>query len=498
MCATLAHMDVAQIVLGVLCAGFAGGMVWAMVSRAKLLADMARRDGVGGALEGELAETRESLVRERAINDELRTEGIRLNRQIAEGEQKLVSLSERLEERSVIEARFSDAFKALSAEALKSSRAEFLEQAKPVFEAAKKEHSDLVKPIGETLAETKTKLEQIEKTRVESFTKLMTHVESVTGASAALRDETAKLTRALSKPEIRGQYGEIQLKRVAELAGMTSYCDFSEQASQRDSKGNLVRPDMIVKLPNERVIAVDAKTNTYAYLEAVNEGDVKKREEHLDRFARHVSEQAKKLSEKSYWSAWEGSPEFTVMFVPGDHFIDAALQRKPELLEMAAQRGVILASPSTLIGLLRAVAVGWHEHKLGEETKELVRLGVELHERAGTAFDYASKLGDSIRMSVDRYNSLVGSIDSRLVPTLKKFEETGAKSSKTLSELKPLDGVTRTLSAGDKPAPVVTAGKAPATLGAGAGSAGAPDSDAKPGNGAPKVHTPARQQKKNK
>ncbi|MFI4897444.1 MAG: DNA recombination protein RmuC [Phycisphaerales bacterium JB059] len=451
-------MDVAQIVLGVLCAGFAAGMIWALVSRAKLLADMARRDGVGGALEGELAETRESLVRERAINDELRTEGIRLNRQIAEAEQKLVSLSERLEERSVLEAKFSDAFKALSAEALKSSRAEFLEQAKPVFEAAKKEHSELVKPIGETLAETKAKLEQIEKSRVESFTKLMTHVESVTGASAALRDETAKLTRALSKPEIRGQYGEIQLKRVAELAGMTSYCDFTEQASQRDGKGALLRPDMIVKLPNERVIAVDAKTNTYAYLEAVNETDDKKREEHLDRFARHVAEQAKKLSDKKYWSAWEGSPEFTVMFVPGDHFIDAALQRKPELLETAAQRGVILASPSTLIGLLRAVAVGWHEHKLGEETKELIRLGVELHERAGTAFEYASKLGDSIRMSVDRYNSLVGSIDSRLVPTLRKFEETGAKSGKTLSELKPLDGVTRTLGAGEQPA----GGKQPA------------------------------------
>eukprot|EP00913_Durusdinium_trenchii_P006002 g5614.t1 len=402
-------------------------MIWAMVSRAKLLADMARRDGVGGALEGELAETRESLVRERAINDELRTEGIKLNRQIAEGEQKLISLSERLEERSVIEARFSDAFKALSAEALKSSRAEFLEQARPVFEAAKKEHTDLVKPIGDTLTATREKLEQIEKSRVESFSKLMTHVEHVTGASAALRDETAKLTRALSKPEIRGQYGEIQLKRVAELAGMTSYCDFTEQSSQRDNAGNLVRPDMIVKLPNDRVIAVDAKTNTYAYLEAVNEQDETKRNEHLDRFARHVSEQAKKLSDKKYWSAWEGSPEFVVMFVPGDHFIDAALQRRPELLETAAQRKVILASPSTLIGLLRAVAVGWHEQKLGEETKELVRLGVELHERAGTAFEYASKLGDSIRMSVDRYNNLVGSIDSRLVPTLKKFEETGAK-----------------------------------------------------------------------
>ncbi len=496
-------MDVAQIVLGVLCAGFAAGLIWAMVSRARLLADMARRDGVGGALEGELAETRESLVRERAINDELRTEGIRLNRQIAEGEQKLISLSERLEERSVIEARFSDAFKALSAEALKSSRAEFLEQARPVFEAARKEHTDLVKPIGDTLTATREKLEQIEKSRIESFTKLMTHVESVTGASAALRDETAKLTRALSKPEIRGQYGEIQLKRVAELAGMTSYCDFTEQSSQRDHAGNLVRPDMIVKLPNDRVIVVDAKTNINAYMEAVNEPDETKRNEHLDRFAKNVSEQAKKLSDKKYWSAWDGSPEFVVMFIPGDHFIDAALQRRPDLLEIAAQRNVIMASPSTLIGLLRAVAVGWHEQKLGEETKELVRLGVELHERAGAAFEHASKLGDSIRMSVDRYNNLVGSIDSRLVPTLKKFEETGAKSGKTLTELKPLDGVTRTMVAGEKLGPVVTAGTAPAALGAGSTTPPPTKPEGKPGGGTPgngssKAHVPARQQKKNK
>ena len=200
---------------------------------------------------------------------------------------------------------------------------------------------------------------------------------------------------------------------------------------------------MVVKLPNDRIIAVDAKTNTYAYIEAVNAADDAEREQHLERFARHVHEQAKKLSDKKYWSQFDGSPEFVVMFVPGDHFIDAALSRKPELIDFAAQHGVILASPSTLIGLLRAVAVGWREERLAQEARGLWELGKELHERAAVAFEHAGKLGDSIRQSVERYNRLVGSIDSRLVPTLKKFEDAGAASAKTMPEMKQVEAQTK-------------------------------------------------------
>ncbi|MEZ6241611.1 MAG: DNA recombination protein RmuC [Phycisphaerales bacterium] len=440
-------MEIAIIVLSVASVFLAGALAWALLGRAQFAKETGEARGNVESLERELAYSRDRLVQDEGVIEELRLKLQQAQNDLARADERREATARELAERGTLEKRFSDAFKALSAEALKSSRDEFIQQAKPVFEAAKKEHSELVKPIGETLAATREKLEQIEKARTESFAKLMTNVESMTGANNALRDETARLTRALSKPEIRGQYGEIQLKRVAELAGMTSYCDFVEQASQRDAKGNLLRPDMVVKLPNERVIAIDAKTNTLAYIEAVNEPDEKKRDGHLDRFAKHVSEQAKKLADKSYWAAWQGSAEFVVMFVPGDHFIDAALQRKPELLEEAAQRGVILASPSTLIGLLRAVAVGWHEHKLAQETRELIRLGVELHERAGAAFEHADKLGDSIRQSVERYNKLVGSIDSRLTPTLKKFEDAGAKSGKPLAELKPVDGSTRMLQA---------------------------------------------------
>lgn len=365
---------------------------------------------------------------------------------------ELARLGERLQNAELVrqelaknEQRLGEAFETLASKALKDAREEFVKQAGPVFEAARKDQAELVRPIGETLRATQEKLAAFERARAESFARLSQHIEGVTGASDTLREETARLTRALSRPEVRGQYGEIQLRRVAELAGMTSYCDFSEQSSARDADGNLLRPDMVVRLPNERVVAVDAKTNTYAYIEAVNARDAGEREEHLDRFARHVVDQAKKLADKRYWSAFEGSPEFVVMFVPGDHFIDAALSRRPELFETAAQAGVILASPGTLIGLLRAVAVGWREHRLAEEAGELFRLGKELHERASVVFEHAAKLGDSIRQSVERYNRLVGSIDTRMVPTLRRFEEAGAKSARGLVEPGPVDGAVREL-----------------------------------------------------
>ncbi|MEN0021277.1 MAG: DNA recombination protein RmuC [Planctomycetota bacterium] len=373
-------------------------------------------------------------------------------RRIAEKE---ALLGERLSE---LQDQSKATFEALAARTLKDASEQFMKRAEQTFgEKEKLAKADidkrqqaidsLIKPIGEVLGQTREKLEAIEKSRAESFAALHQRMDLVTQAGQGLREETNKLTRALSRPEVRGQYGEIQLRRVAELAGMTSYCDFSEQASERNEDGELLRPDMVVTLPNDRVIAVDAKTNTYAYIEAVNAEDDAERQRHLERFAKHVAEQTKKLADKKYWSLWRGSPEFVVMFVPGDHFIDAALARRPDLIDDAAQRGVILASPSTLIGLLRAVAVGWREHKLAEEAQALFELGRELHDRAAVAFEHAADLGKSLKQASERYNKLVGSLDRRLAPTLRKFEEVGAKSSKVLAEPKPIDGPERLIEA---------------------------------------------------
>lgn len=441
-------MEIAIGIVSVLALGLGVVCVWLGLRLGRVGGEAATARSEAESARAEAGRVREELERERADRNASGRRVVELSEQLAEARSRVSELTDRLGERDAVEQRFREAFAGLTAEALKSGREEFLAQAKPVFEAATKAQDERLRPIDEVLKATREKLDSIERSRAEAFAALNERMEQVTLAGRGLREETGKLTRALSRPEVRGQYGEIQLRRVAELAGMTSYCDFTEQTSSRNEDGELLRPDMIVTLPNDRVIAVDAKTNTYAYLEAVNAEDPAEQEAHMERFARHVHEQAKKLSDKKYWGLWDGSPEFVVMFVPGDHFIDAALSRKPELIAEAAQWNVILASPSTLIGLLRAVAVGWREHRLAEEAEELFALGKELHERAATAFEHAGKLGKTLGQTVGHYNSLVGSIDSRLVPTLRKFEDVGAKSSKVLDEMKPVERQARLLESG--------------------------------------------------
>ncbi len=212
-----------------------------------------------------------------------------------------------------------------------------------------------------------------------------------------------------TEPHVRGRYGEIQLKRVAELAGMSGFCDFAEQDQTRGSDGAPLRPDMVVKLPSGRCVVVDAKTNIQAYLDAINAPTPGEADACLDRFARHVAEQAIALAKKKYWAQYDGSPEFMVMFIPGDQFVDAALTRQPEILERAAEQGVILASPATLIGLLRAVAVGYAEERLAQQASELLVMGKDLHERFAKAMEHAAKVGGALNRAVESYNDGRGS-----------------------------------------------------------------------------------------
>jgi len=300
----------------------------------------------------------------------------------------------------------------------------------------KKSFDELLKPITQTLGQTQERLLKLDERIALSAT-----------ASDGLRDETARLARALSRPEVRGSYGEIQLRRVAELAGLTNYCDFDEQHSTRDAEGKILRPDMIVRLPNERQIVVDAKCNIDPYLQATNTDDPDEQEQHLAHFASTVAKQAKALGAKRYWSQYDGSPDFVVMFIPGDHFIDAALSRQPELLELAAESGVILASPSTLIGLLRAVHVGWREHRLAEEAHEMLKAGRELHRRAAIAFEHVNALGKSLDGAVSHFNKFVGSTDRMLMPQLRKFEKMEMQSTKKLTAAQPIEQATRELEA---------------------------------------------------
>lgn len=469
-------MDPITIILALLLVGAAGLAAWLFVERGRLLAGAAEARATTAAAEGERARVAAEAAELRRRLDEaagrvssLEVEETRLREQArAEGElhraelekyeelyrtrlraleQQREALEEQVRERMAeLNKKFEDTFKALATDALKSSQQDFFKLAQKTFEVERERAQaeldkrrtavdELVKPIAETLRKTDEKLAAMEKERTGAYAGLVEQVRGIAEANQLLRSETGRLVKALSKPEVRGRYGEIQLRRVAELAGMTGYCDFAEQHSQRDEDGRLLRPDMVVKLPNDRVIAVDAKTNTYAYLEAAEAATPAEAEQCLERFAGHVAEQAAALGKKRYWAEFEGSPEFVVMFMPGDQFLDAALARRPDLLERAAEAGVIVASPSTLIGLLRAVAVGWREKRLDDQAKELFKLGRELHERAATAFGYVERLGKAVEAVVGRYNDFVGSYQSRLEPTLRRFEEAGARSGKELPEV---------------------------------------------------------------
>lgn len=419
-------------------------------------AERARIEAESGFVAEQRLATERAEQAERALasvsqaRDESTARVLELSEALATARAQLETAEQRFQEQRALreqdEAKLREAFGSMSRQALDANSKAFIQlaertlaekqtEAKAELDTRAKAFETLVKPIRDTLGQTEERLVQ-----------LGTQLDQSTKLGDSLRAETEKLTRALARPEVRGRYGEIQLRRVVELAGMVDYCDFDEQASAASDDGTL-RPDLRVKLPNARTVLVDAKCNIDAYVQAASARDDEEREQHLDRFAGHVVDQAKKLADKRYWQAFEGSPEFVVMFVPGDQFIDAALQRRPKLLDYAAEHRVILASPSTLIGLLRAVWVGWREQRLADEARELLTLGKELHDRAGVAFGHISSLGKAIDATVQRYNSAVGSIDTRLVPTLRKFEETGARGGKDLVEIKQVEQTARRLEA---------------------------------------------------
>jgi DNA recombination protein RmuC len=341
-------------------------------------------------------------------------------------------------------------FQALAGEALRTSNEEFLRLAQTAFAAQRSEAAAelerraaavdaLIGPVAKALEKTHQSLEQVGR----DHAGLREQVVNMSQSNLELRSETGKLVQALRKPTVRGRYGEVQLERVVELAGMKNYCDITPQASQRDEDGKLTRPDLIVRLPNGRVVAIDAKTNVDAYLDALDAKTPEEAERHLDRYAETVMLQAQKLARKAYWTSFDASPEFVVMFIPGDQLVDAALERRPELIEYAAERNVVIASPSTLIGLLRAVHVGWRERNLSDSAAELFELGRELHQRAAIVLEHAAIVGESIERARKSYNDFVGSIHSRLVPTLRRFEERDARSAKELPNVRPIEGETR-------------------------------------------------------
>jgi DNA recombination protein RmuC len=361
------------------------------------------------------------------------------------------SAEEKISTLTDAQQKLTETFKALSADALRNNNQSFLDLAKTTLEKAQKEAEAtldsrreavdlLVKPIKESLQKVDEKIAEIEKTRTTAYSALTEQLKSLTIAQHTLNHETTRLSTALSGTKTAGTWGELQLRRVVELAGMVEHCDFTEQES---SSG--LRPDMVVRLPFGQQIVVDAKAPTDAYREAAVTTDPDERKAKLLMHAAKVRGHVDALAAKAYWEQFQPSPELVVLFLPGDQFLSAALEADPALIDRGIQNRVLLATPSTLVALLKAAAYGWRQEKVAENAAEIRDLGIALHDRLRVMADHFESLRKSLQKSVESYNSAAASLESRVLVSARKLSELGAGSPKEIESVEPIDVVPRAL-----------------------------------------------------
>jgi DNA recombination protein RmuC len=328
---------------------------------------------------------------------------------------------------------WEERFREMSAAALAQNNTSFLSLAETKLS-----------PLNATLAQFEQQTRALEQSRQEAYTRLTTQVGSLVSLQEQLRGETRSLATALRAPATRGRWGEMQRRRTVEAAGMLEYCDFLEQASVRDVEGKLLRPDLVVNLPGGRQVVVDAKAPLQALLDALDETlSEEARAQKMADFARHVRDHIAKLSAKAYWQQFSPAPDFVFMFLPGESFYRAALEEDPSLLDLHASSRVIVASPTTLITLLRAIAVGWREEQVAESARYVSELGRELYERLSTMVDHFGTVGKRLDGAVQAYNQTVGSLERRVLVSARKFPDHGIGTDKQIVELTPVDKSTQ-------------------------------------------------------
>ena len=410
---------------------------------ADLRARLEERSARAGAVEDEIAARFRELSELAAAKERLTAE---LEHERRSGADKLALLAD-------AQTKLRDAFQTLSAEALRQNNQSFLDLARASLgefqkiavadlDSRGRAIGELVNPVRESLEKVDSKLQAVERERVGAYAALSEQVRSLAQTQQQLQSETAKLVRALRTPAVRGRWGEIQLRRVVELAGMLDHCDFFEQQSVDTEDGRL-RPDLLVKLPGGRHVVVDAKAPLGAYLEAFEASDEGRRVELLRDHSRQVRDHMTKLGAKSYAAQFAPAPEFVVMFLPGETFFAAALEHDPELIEFGVDKRVIPASPTTLIALLRSVAYGWRQERLADNAQAISELGRDLYDRLRSTADHFTRLGVQLDRAVVCYNDAIGSLESRVMVSARRFKEKGISTGEEIVPLESLDRAVR-------------------------------------------------------
>ena len=352
-------------------------------------------------------------------------------------------------------SRLARSFSELASQSLKSNSETFLrlaeqnlgaqhERAKRELGNREKAVEDLVKPIRDALQASQQQITELEKARSEAYGSIRTQLESMQLSQRSLTQETQNLVKALRRPEVRGRWGEITLRRLVELAGMVEHCDFQEQVHSAGDD-QIIRPDMIVRMPDRRELVVDVKTPLDAYLEAVEAENDAQRKLGLQRHARNLREHIRTLASKTYWSQFDASPEFVILFIPGDQFLSAALNEDPDLIEYALSHQIILATPTSFVALLKAVAYGWRQLALADNAAEIRQLAEDLYARLSTFVSHMNRVGRQLASSVENYNRAVGSLERKVLPGARKFVELGIHAKKDMDKLEPLEPVPRTM-----------------------------------------------------